>query len=445
MRTARAWGRRRVAAGIALLAIVAAGAVLRGERAAHPWPATSTDERAYLVLARSLAHSVRYGGPDTKLKAPFHWAPGAPALFALARKVDPPRDPQRLDPDAVYVAQAVVGTLTIVACFGLGALAAGAPAGLAGAAAVAFYPPLIAATGHALSEPLGALTLTLALLALAGALRRPSIWRFAAAGAALGAAALARADLLPAAAVLVALAPLALRRRGWRTIASRTLACAGGLAVAAGAYVLPASLSAGGFVPISTAGTSALYVGTYLPGDGTVFGLKHALGPQLRRRDRRLRHDPDFRLREARILDMVAARHPQLDRDGALRLETRRNLSRYALRRPGAFLAMLARKAWRMWGRPTTGTHRRVGHATVAAHRILLALAAAGLIAGIAWARLAALVAIAAVAVVATAVSALSLSEARHALPVIPALLAGGAAGWSAIVTRVRAPSAPTR
>src|SRR5439155_7493359 len=125
---------------------------------------------------------------------------------------------------------------------------------------------------------------------------------------------------------------------------------------------------------------------------------------------------------------MVVGRHPQLDRDAALRLETRHNFSRYALRRPGAFLGMLLRKAWRMWSRPTAGTHRHVASATVAVHRILLTLAVAGLVAGLALARLPALAVIAVVALVSTAVSALSLSEARHALPLIPGVLAGGAA-----------------
>ena len=71
------------------------------------------------------------------------------------------------------------------------------------AALVATYPPLIAVTGDLLSEPLGALWLTAAFVALA---RR----RYALAGLLLAAAVLTRANLLVLVPVLaLALGPLA--------------------------------------------------------------------------------------------------------------------------------------------------------------------------------------------------------------------------------------------
>src|SRR5205085_2864079 len=77
-------------------------------------------------------------------------------------------------------------------------LLAGAWAGLAAAAATAFYGPLVDQAGRALSEPLGALGVILTIVACAAAARRPREWRFALAGVAFGLTLLARADLAPA-------------------------------------------------------------------------------------------------------------------------------------------------------------------------------------------------------------------------------------------------------
>src|SRR4051812_31102067 len=136
------------------------------------------------------------------MEDPYHWPPGAPALFALAERIDR-GPPGSFNPPSVYTAQAIVGSLAILAAFAAAAVLAGAWAGLAAAAATAFYPPLIDVSARALSEPLGALLLALTLLACAWAARRPVLWRFALAGVALGATLLARADLSPALPLLV--------------------------------------------------------------------------------------------------------------------------------------------------------------------------------------------------------------------------------------------------
>src|SRR5207244_5170848 len=155
-------------------------------------------------------------------------------------------------PSAVYTAQAIVGTLAILAAFAAAALLAGAPAGLAAAGATAFYPPLIDVAGRALSEPLGALGLGLAVLACVWAARRPAEWRFALAGLALGLTLLARADLAPAV-PLVALWAVAVARRprGWRRAALCGAALLAGTIVAVAPWVRSASDRAGRLVPIS--------------------------------------------------------------------------------------------------------------------------------------------------------------------------------------------------
>src|SRR3954471_19500477 len=170
----------------ALGLVVATGAALRAERAVNHGAFLSTDERAYAALGRALSH----GYYDVRgMNDPLHWPPGTPLLFAVARKLGGVPDAV-LAPAAAYWMQALVGVALIVAVFVLVRLLAGPWPGVVAAAAVALYPPLVVITGDMVSEPLGALTLVLAVLAMAWAwrARAPSPGRFALAGALTGVA-----------------------------------------------------------------------------------------------------------------------------------------------------------------------------------------------------------------------------------------------------------------
>jgi Dolichyl-phosphate-mannose-protein mannosyltransferase len=363
---------------------------------------------------------------------PLHWAPGTPALYVAADALQGHADAGRIDTRAGRRAQAVVGALTVAAAFALAALIGGAAAGLAAAVAVAFYPPMIAATSHLTSEPLGALATTAALATVVWAWNRGRVPAYAAAGAALGLACLVRADLL-AAALLVgpAVGLLHARRAGARSgLAAGATTLAAMLAVV-GPWSAWASAREGAFVPVTDGGATTLFVGTYLPGNGTIFGLKHALAGEASRIHPSIRRKRLFRLPESVFLDAVAARHPGLPRDAAMSAEARRNLRVYVLGRPGAYARMTAAKLWRMWGFPFQGTFHRAGAATVWLHRVLVVLAIGGLVAGLVSRRAAALgLGLLALGVTA-AVDVAFVAEARHALRLMPALLAAGAGGWA--------------
>jgi hypothetical protein len=426
--------------GVLLCAIVAGGAAVRFHRAAHPDPPRSADERAYLTLARDLVVTGDYGGPTSGMDDPLHWPPAAPGLFALAEKLDS-SPASEFAPRSVYTAQAIVGTLTILAAFAAAALLAGAWAGLAAAAATAFYPPLYEITGKALSEPLGALGVTLVVLGCAWAARRPSEWRFALAGLALGLTLLARADLSPAVPLVAAWALWAARRPlGWRRGAFCAAALLAGTIIAVAPWVRSASERKGTLVPVSTSGGSAIFVGTYLPGDGTMFGLKRSLGNQLRLQDPRLADTPNFKLPQERILDLVANHHPELDRDAALRKEARENVDRYAVHHPLSFARMLGEKAARMWVTPNRGPHRQLTAMRLTIHILLIGLALAGTLLAAVLVRTPGLGALLAIAAASTVINAVFLSEPRHLLPLIPALFATGAAGWVLLARRRRTP-----
>jgi hypothetical protein len=304
---------------------------------------------------------------------------------------------------------------------------------------VAFYVPLVRATGTAGTETLGALMIVLSALALVLAFRRPRPASFAAAGATLGLAALVRGDLVPVAVLLPVAVALAVGRAGR---ARQGLAV--GAAMVAGALVVMtpwsifASAHAHHFVPVTDGGPANLFIGTYLPANGSIFGVKRHFAAETRRVHPGVRHVRTFALREELVLDAVAARYPGRTRDAALRAAAKDNLRRYALGQPAAFAGMELHKLWRMWGGAYAGTGHRGGSLLTWEHRLLALLAVLGLIAGASATRHVGLILLAVFVLLTTAVDVAFVSESRHNVRLMPVLLAAGAAGWAMLIPRVR-------
>jgi len=456
----RAPSRRVVIA--ALIAIVALGGALRAAQAADPGRYLSSDERSYARIALTLAAGDGYAAPGSA--DPWHWAPGTPAVFAAAHLLAPGADGDGAAAQlhSAFWAQALIGTALILVVFLLAAGLAGPLAGLLAAGAVATYPPLIRATGDLVSEPLGALTLTLAALALLAAWRRPQLWRVALAGAALGAALLVRADLLVLPAVLGAVWFLLARgRAGTRAALSQAALLVAVPLLVAAPWSTYASVQAGRFIPVAGSGPSTLFVGTYLPGDGKLGGVRQQLQLYVRRNMPNLTNVRTSNLRGEYVLRAyIRERHPELvpgpyraipeDKlRWALGFEARRNLKTYAVHRPVAFAAMEARKVTRMWGGYYRGGTRNPRGWLTAWHLLLVGLAFAGSIAGLALARgrRAGLILVLTPVVTSTAVNAVFVAQARHNLRVLPLLVAAGAAGAvlaaQALQSRRRTPWLP--
>lgn len=441
---------------LALIAIVALGAGLRASQAADPGRYLSSDERSYARVAVSLANGTGYAAPG--LTNPWHWAPGAPALFALAHRVAPGADgdgsPAQLR--TAFWAQAFVGTALILVIYLLAAGITGRPAALVAALGVATYPPLVGATGDIVSELFGALTLALAMLALLHAWRSPGAGRLALAGLALGAAMLVRADLLILPVVLgAAWLLLARRSRGTRAAAGEAALLALVPMLVVMPWILYASVSAGRVVPIASSGPSTLFVGTYLPGDGKMSGVRRELAPYVWRHMPNLHDVPTANIKGEFVLRAyIRERHPDLipgpyraipedDLRAALSFEARRNLKTFLRHEPVAFAGMEARKVARMWGGAYRGGTRNPRGWITAWHLTLVGLALAGTIAGLALARRrrAELALVLVPVLLSTAVNAAFVAQARHNLRVLPLLVAAGAAGavlaWQAL-TRSR-------
>lgn len=425
---------RRVAV-LVLLAVTLAGGLLRAEAAGSAHRRLSADERAYLRLARDLRAHGSYGDPG--LGQPRRWAPGTPALFALSGGSGRALEREGGgDGSPASVAQVAVSTLGIPAVFLLAALLAGPLAGVAAALALGFYPPAIAMAATFLSEPLGGFCLAVAACVLVWAWRG-GVGRFVAAGAALGVTCLVRADLLaPALVVALGVAGLGWRPWGWRQAVVR----AAGLAAATLAVIAPwcvaSSLRLHEPVPVTSNGAGTLYIATFLPGNGTVFGFKSVLHGEVCRRAPVVcgRRRGDYRAQMA--IQAVAERRRDLPYERALQAAVLVNLRRYALGRPLAFGRMLGGKAWRLWGGPFRGTDVAASAWGTWLHRALVAGAAAGLLAGLWRSRDRRLALLALLLLTATAVNVLFVAEARHNVRLLPVLLAAGAAGWVAVARR---------
>ncbi|QEC46379.1 hypothetical protein FSW04_01480 [Baekduia soli] len=421
-----------IALAIAVLMSASAALELRWAPPAHG--RLSADERAYLRLARDVVERGHWG--DLGLKQPFRWAPGTPLLFAAAAELTG----QPVDRQTAVGAQVAVGTLLIPATFLLAAALAGPLAGLGASVVVTVYQPLSRASGTTGTETLGALMIVLALLMLAWSMRdqgrRPT--RFLAAGGTLGLAALVRGDLVPVAVLLPFVVTMAASRISGmrRGLMSGAVMLSGAVAVMAPWSVF-ASSHAHHVVPVTDGGAANLFVGTDLPANGTIFGVKRQFAAQTRRVHPATRHVRTFALPEELVLDAVAAQYPGRTRDAALRAAARENLRRYALGRPVAFAGMEVRKLWRMWGGAYAGTRHRAGPGATWEHRLLAGVALLGLLGAIGVVRDMRLVVLLAFIVLTTVVDVVFVSEARHNVRLMPALLAGGSAGWSMIIRRV--------
>ncbi len=429
-----------------LALVLLAGAALRAHEAVDHGRFLSTDERAYAKLAIGLETGSGYGA--SRMEDPLHWPPGTPALLAVGRQLGGAARAD-LDPAGAYWAQWVVGVALLLVVFAFARFltrpGSAWPAVLA-TSLVALYPPLSTITGDLASEPLGALTLAVATAAFTwAACTRDGrgLGRWALAGAAIGASILVRADLLVFPPVMAALATALL----WRRAGARgALAAAGCLLASAAVVIAPWSIYAtarkGEPVLITTSSWSSLYAGSYLPGDGRMFGLRRALGDEARRYNASLRDIPNTNLRAEWVLDAVAGRHPELERDEALKRETLANLRRYALGRPLDFAAMQVRKVGRMWLRYNRGTHHNARTWILVVHLVLAATALAGLIYGLGRTRHPALWTILTVVLLVTAVNSFFVSEARHNVRLMPLLVVGGVAG--VVLARRAATGAPT-
>jgi hypothetical protein len=211
------------------------------------------------------------------------------------------------------------------------------------------------------------------------------------------------------------------------------------------AYV---SNRAGKFTPVTEGDAAALFVGTYLPGKGTTYGMKRVLGDAVRARNPELRGVENYRLEAAPVLDLIAERHPSLTREEALQVEARKNLRRYALGDPLEFGWMMLDKVRRTWFLSSRAGSLQKSKVTRVYHVILVSACCLLMLVAMARRRSA----VAAVCAVLVAYSmllhAVFVAKPRYNLPLMPMLIAGGVVAAAALLAerrqRLRATVSPS-
>jgi dolichyl-phosphate-mannose-protein mannosyltransferase len=366
---------------IILAVITLAGGGLRAYHAANPGiDRQSPDEQSYQKLARTLATDFRYSYGPKGGGVPLHWPPGAPAMFAVGYWLDPGPDVR-----GAYWLQAGVGTLTILAAFALAFVLAGSIPGLIAAGLVAFYPPFIQLSGELLSEALGGFLLTTALLATVIAWKyKTRWWGYAIAGALFALAILTRADfvlapILPA----LLMAGSALIARDKRLLLRGPVTFLLATALVLAPWIGYASYRTGKLVLVTTGDASALFVGTYLPGGGTTYGMKRHLGDKVRAAYPELANVENYDMPAVPVLNYIAhTTHPGVPREEAIRREGRHNLRKYLLGDPVDFGVMMLDKFRRTWilssrvGQAAPQRWVRIGHGFLVVFGLIVTLLA---------------------------------------------------------------------
>ncbi len=313
---------------------------------------------------------------------------------------------------------------------------AGPWAAVIATALVASYEPLIEATRTFLSEPSGALVLlgSIAAAMLARSrygTRNELLWLFAA-GVMGGIACLTRSDMAIGMGV-IALALAFTGRPGWRTGLLRGGVYLVALMLVLSPWLLYASNKEGRFVPITTAGPDAFFIGSYLPGKGELVPTEEQLAPEV------CRHFPQdcgryWQQSSAPVFRLIEARHPGMSENAAVNEENLNNVRKYALGKPAAFASMLWSKFWKMWTVAWTGGNGTYHPDTSPAqHKIYLIFAVVGLLAGIALTRRLILTMSAAVLLAVAAFATPFNDQPRYNVSLMALLLCAGTIGaWLA-------------
>jgi 4-amino-4-deoxy-L-arabinose transferase-like glycosyltransferase len=421
--------RAQAIAGALIVLIVIAGGIARNT-AVGTNTHLSADENGYVGNANRILADERY--------ATFKWPPGTSIAFALATRLSGHHSLKlatHASGPAQYT-QLATGILTLLLVAVLAWVFAGPWAAVLATALVASYEPLIEATRTFLSEPLGALVL---LAAVAAALlarsrygsRHELLWLLAA-GAVGGIACLTRSDMAIGMAV-VALALALTERPGWRMGLLRGGVYVVALMLVLSPWLLYASNKEGRFVPITTAGPDAFFIGSYLPGKGELVPTEEQLAPEV------CHHFPQdcgryWQQSSAPVFRLIEARHPGLSENAAVTKENIANVRKYALGKPAAFVSMLWSKFWKMWTTAWTGGNGTYHPDTSPAqHKIYLIFAVVGLLAGIALTRRFVLVMSAAVLLAIAVLATPFNDQPRYNVSLMALLLCSGTIGaWLA-------------
>jgi 4-amino-4-deoxy-L-arabinose transferase-like glycosyltransferase len=453
---------RESPATLAVLAVLVLGGLgLRIGYAVEQPASPPPDASAYARIAENLhldgSFDARPAGVTREVQPSSAYSPGLPLLVAGVYWVS-----GGVHLTLALVLLAILGAGAIPLTYLLGRRFGGPVAGLIAAGVIAFYPALLEYQGLLLTEPLAATLLAAALVAFLHAAdsaisRFPgpagtksaksggTPWAWIGSGALFGLLALVRPEYLPLALglPLVWLAREALRGR------VRPGLLSAGVSLLATCLVLVPwtihnAVELDRFVPISTGGGKALFIGTNLEADGDSVQLREDLlaeRPQLRSKlEAEGPIDDPGRMILERLLERVAAEsYPDLETDAALGRLGRRNLEDGVTEEPLRFAGMMASKSYDSWTDAARGVMLDQPWRALQLAVVVLALAGIAILI-LRRRRFEALVA-GLVLLYMTAIAALLISSPRRELVVLPLLAALAGTSVVDIARRLRRPA----
>ena len=417
-----------------LCAIVALGVGLRvyaaAERADDPNDPVQDDSLRYFFIARSLYLDHSFDAPEVQRDDAYH--PGSPLFHASIWTLT-----GGVNPKASRIAAALLSALMIVFTFLLARRLAWegererAPpveatiAGLVAALLIAVYPSSIDYYRSLMNEPLASIVLVAAVVAFLWASEKRTAWAWAAPGALIGLLVMFRPEALVYGVALAAIALVRLARAGNRNgglaAASALLAA---MALALVPWTVRNTVSLHEVTPVSEGGGNALFIGTYLPGDGDHFKTY----------DRREQLMDEYGVPAAKratlprppllgdVLELVAAQaHPELSQDEALAKLGREQLKDDITDHPAEYAGVLAQKLWNMWGNAAAAKPEQAGPGLLGDwyHRLVVMLGLAGLVL-LGLARRWEAWVLGAIIVLATAIAVITLSPPRRNVDLLP-------------------------
>jgi 4-amino-4-deoxy-L-arabinose transferase-like glycosyltransferase len=387
------------------------------------------DSLAYGQIAESLYRDGRYGTPA--MDHPTDWSPGAPLLYAGVYHLT-----GGVHPDAARGAVALLGALMVLLVYLIGRRLGGPVVGLVAAGLAAIYPTFIDNNEQFVSEPIAAFTLAASVVGFLWASDRArSPWAWLVPGLFLGATALTRPEYLLFGVIFGLLVLVKMwRERGVRIGVLAAVLFVGAFALVLAPWTIRNVIELDRFVPVTTGGGKALFVATYLPGDGRQIRTKRHL-IEMYTGNHNVTDQQGAKTQMADLLDGVAKKYPNLERDAALARIGRENFKKYVTEQPGAYARMVASKMWNVWRRGSGPTMRASGW--VAFHYALLALAVVGLVVLAIRRRWEALV-LGLLILGITVLGGLLLAVPRRNVPLIPLVCALAATGgaWLVLIAR---------
>jgi hypothetical protein len=166
--------------------------------------------------------------------------------------------------------------------------------------------------------------------------------------------------------------------RTWRLALASTAVLLAGAALIVGPWTIRNYIVLDELVPVSTGGQKALFVATYLPGDGRQVPTKRELMRRLLGEKDPITTDELKAQPMNVLLDRVAQKYPDMPRDEALGRIGRENFRKYASEQPLAYAEMSFLKFWNMWERGSSPYMRDWGWNVY--HKLLLLLGIGGFV-----------------------------------------------------------------